>query len=226
MDCSPPGSSVHGILQARTMEWVAISSSNSSSLVHDYYGERQRHRSPVFSTVRVTQPTFIKHLLCTSLCVYISLSNPFRFNQTGVYYHSIYSWANWGTESLKYFSQGHTSGKLRIKPRASDPSAAESLQSCPTLCNPIDGSPPDSPIPEILQARTLEWVAISFSNAWKWKVKMKSLSYVRLFATPWTAAYQAPPTMGFSRQEYWSGVPLPSLIWPLTTTFLLLAFAI
>ena len=83
-------------------------------------------------------------------------------------------------------------------------------KSCPTLCNPIDSSPPGSPIPGILQARTLEWVAIS-SNAWKWKVKGKSLSHVRLLATPWTAAHQAPPSMGFSRQEYWCGVPLPSL---------------
>ena len=86
--------------------------------------------------------------------------------------------------------------------------AAKLLQSCPTLCDPIDGSPPGSPIPGILQARTLEWVAISFSNARKWKVKMKSLSRVWLFVTPWTTAYQAPPSMGFSRQEYWSGVPL------------------
>ena len=87
--------------------------------------------------------------------------------------------------------------------------AAASLQSCSTLCDPIDGSPPGSPIPGILQARTLEWVAISFSNAWKWKVKVKSLSRVQLFMTPWTAADQAPPSMGFSRQECWSGVPLP-----------------
>ena len=85
-----------------------------------------------------------------------------------------------------------------------------SLQSCPTLCDPTDGSPPDSPVPGILQARTLEWVAISFSNAWKWKVKVKSLRRVQLLATPWTAAHQAPPSMGFTRQEYWSGVPLPS----------------
>ena len=90
--------------------------------------------------------------------------------------------------------------------------AAKSLQSCPTLCDPIDGSPPDSAIPGTLQARTLEWVAISFSNSWKWKVKVKSLSRVWLYATPWTAAYWAPPSMGFSRQEYWSGVPLPSLV--------------
>ena len=89
--------------------------------------------------------------------------------------------------------------------------AAKSLQSCPTLCDPIDGSPSGSPVPGSLQARTLEWVAISFSNAWKWKVKVKLLSRVRLLATPWTAAYQVPPPMGFSRQEYWSGVPLPSL---------------
>ena len=88
--------------------------------------------------------------------------------------------------------------------------AAKSLQSCLTLCDPIDGSPPGSPVPGILQARTLEWVAIPFSNAWKWKVKVKSLSCVWLLATPWTAAYQAPPSMGVSRQEYWSGVPLPS----------------
>ena len=87
--------------------------------------------------------------------------------------------------------------------------AAKSLQSCPTLCDLIDSSPPGSTIPGILQARTLEWVAISFSNAWKWKVKVKSLSSVWLFSTPWTAAYQAPLSMGFSRQEYWSGVPLP-----------------
>ena len=88
--------------------------------------------------------------------------------------------------------------------------AAKSLQSCPTLCDSRDGSPPGSPIPGILQARTLEWGAISFSNAWKWKVKVKSLSHARLLVTPWTAAYQAPPSMRFSRQEYWSGVPLPS----------------
>ena len=87
---------------------------------------------------------------------------------------------------------------------------AKSLQPCPTLCNPIDGSPPGSPIPGILQARALEWVAISFSNPGKWKVKVKSHSRVRLLATPWTTADQAPPYMGFSRQEYWSGVPLPS----------------
>ena len=94
--------------------------------------------------------------------------------------------------------------------------AAKSLQLCLTLCDPIDGSPPGPAVSGILQARTLEWVAISLSkrkSARKWTVKAKSLSRVQLLATPWTAAYQAPPSMGFSRQEYWSGVPLPS---PLT----------
>ena len=88
--------------------------------------------------------------------------------------------------------------------------SAKSLQSCLTLCDPMDSSPPGSPVPGILQERTLEWVAISFSNARKWKAKVKSLSRVRPSATPWTAAHQAPPSMGFSRQEHWSGVPLPS----------------
>ena len=81
--------------------------------------------------------------------------------------------------------------------------AAKSHQSCPTLCDPMDCSPPGSAVPGILQARTLEWVAISFPNTWRWKVKVKSLSHVRLLATPWTAAYQAPLSMGLSRQEYW-----------------------
>ena len=89
--------------------------------------------------------------------------------------------------------------------------AAKSLQSCPILCDPIDGSPTGSSVPGILQSRILEWVAISFSNAWKWKVKVELLSLVRLLATPWAVAYQAPPSIGFSRQEYWSGLPLPSL---------------
>ena len=92
--------------------------------------------------------------------------------------------------------------------------AANSLQSCLTLCNPMNCSPSGFSVHGILQAGTLEWVAISFSNAWKWKVKVKSLSRVRLSSTPWTVAYQAPPSMGFSRQEYWSGVPSPSPLYP------------
>ena len=105
---------------------------------------------------------------------------------------------------------GDKLGALRLRYTYCCCYAAKSLRSCPTLCDPIDGSPPGSPIPGILQARTLEWVAISFSNAWKWKVKVKSLSRVWVLATPWTATYQAPPSMGFSKQEHWSGVPLPS----------------
>ena len=126
MDSSPPGSSVHGTLQARVLEWGAIA---------------------------------------------------FFYNAP-----------------------------------AAAAAAAKSLQSCPTLCDPMDGSPPGSPVRGILQARTLKWVAISFSSAWKWKVKGKLLSRVRLLVTPWTAAHQAPPSVGFSRQEYWSGVPSPSPI--------------
>ena len=88
--------------------------------------------------------------------------------------------------------------------------AAATAKSLHTLCDPVDGSPSGCPIPAILQARTLEWAAISFSNAWKWNVKMKLLSRFRLLATPWTSAHQAPPSMGFSSQEYWSRLPLPS----------------
>ena len=92
-------------------------------------------------------------------------------------------------------------------------SESEVAQSCLTLSDPMDCSLPGSPIPGILQARTLEWVAISFFNAWKWKVKVKLLNHVRLLVTPWTAAFQAPASVGFSRQEYWSGLPFSSPIY-------------
>ena len=95
------------------------------------------------------------------------------------------------------------SSQWKMVNRLTAAAAAKSLQSCPTLCDPINGSPPGSPVPGILQARTLECVAISFSKAWKWKVKVKSLSHVQLSAIPWTAAHQAPLSMRFSRQEYW-----------------------
>ena len=134
------------------------------------------------------------------------------------YYLTIWSSASPFSSCLQSFpasksfamSQHFSWGGQGIRTSAAAAAAAKSFQSCLTLCDPIDGSPPGSPIPGILQARTLEWVAISFSNAWKWKVKVKLLSRVWLLATPWTAAHQAPPSMGFSRQEYWSGVPLPS----------------
>ena len=125
-------------------------------------------------------------------------------------------WLNW-TESLKnssplslgscwlmLMSERHMYSLLAAA------AAAKLLQSCLTLCYTIDGSPPDSSVPGILQARKLEWVAISFSNAWEWKVKVKSLSCVQLLATPWPIAYRAPLSMGFSRQEYWNGLPFPS----------------
>ena len=129
---------------------------------------------------------------------------PFRFLKIP------WSYLQWWLEPFIFHSNHKWMCLFTYILTAAAAAAAASLQSCPTLCDPIDGSPPGSPIPGILQARTLEWVAISFSNAWKWKVKVKSLSRVRLLATPWTAAHQAPPSMGFSRQEYWSGVPLPS----------------
>ena len=116
---------------------------------------------------------------------------------------------DWCMLKCVYPSEKHLNNPNLFYDEMTAAAAAKSLQSCPTLCDPTDGSPPGSPIPGILQTRTLEWVAISFSNAWKWKVKVKSLSCVRLLATPWTAAHQGPPSMGFSRQEYWSGVPLP-----------------
>ena len=147
----------------------------------------------------------------------VSFNSGFR----GVYAQQWDCWVMWEFylsalhhHHLRGKPLGKRRGPYRVKrmdaqvpgsPALSAVAAAKSLQSCPTLCNPIDSSPLDSSVPGILQARTLEWVAISFSNAWKWKVKVKSPSRVRLFA-----AYQAPPSMGFSRQEYWSGVPLPS----------------
>ena len=111
------------------------------------------------------------------------------------------------SEGGKRHSQKKKKRRVLVKCVAA---AAKSCHSCPTLCDAIDGSPTGSSVPGVLQARILEWVAISFSNAGKWKVKVKSLSRVRLLATPWTVAFQAPLSMGFSRHEYWSGVPLPS----------------
>ena len=118
-------------------------------------------------------------------------------------------WNNWQMINFQNIQATHTTQYQKNKqPNQKVAAAAKSFQSCLTLCDPIDGSPPGSPVPGILQARTLEWVAISFSNAWKWKVKVKLLGRIQLLTTPWTAAHQAPPSMGFSRQEYWSGVPL------------------
>ena len=170
--CSPPGSSVDGISQARILEWVAITPSGDLP-------------DPGIKPMSPASPALAG-----------------RFFTTEPPRKSCVKW------SFINISKRHLGTWYSTSAAAA---AAKSLQSCPTLCNPIDSSPPGSPIPGILQASTLEWVAITFSPAWKWKVKVKSLSPVRLLATPWTAAHQAPPSMGFSRQEYWSGVPLPSL---------------
>ena len=127
------------------------------------------------------------------------------------------SLSGWNSKLLKCVSRTNSfSPSHCLRSRSphfhSSAAAAKSIQSCPTLWDPIYGSPPGSPVPGILQARTLEWVAISFSNAWKWKVKSESevARHAQLIETPWTTAHQAPPSMGFSRQGYWSGVPLPS----------------
>ena len=126
----------------------------------------------------------------------LNVNNFIRFNLIdnflGILFELSIDWCN-GDSAMKKNSSSNSNSNAAA--------AAKSLQSCPTLCDPIDGSPPGSPVPGILQARTLGWVAISFSNAWQWKVKVKSLSRVRLFATPWTAAYQAPPSMGFSSKS-------------------------
>ena len=146
-----------------------------------------------------------------------NIRNQFSFPKVKIspWRKTVYVPASWelppGIEMSNMWALFHEPTTFRDVSLTIATATAKSLQSCPTLCNPVDDSPPGSPIPGILQARTLEWVAISFSNAWKWKVKVKSLSHVGLFSTPWTADYQAPPSMGFSRQEYWSGVPLSSL---------------
>ena len=126
--------------------------------------------------------------MCVCVCVCIIYSN---------------EWISKVIKSVKYNKEHRATSRVAA-------AAAKSLQLCLTLCDPTDGSPAGSSVPGILQARTLEWVAISFSNARKWKVKVKSFSRVWLSVTLWTAAYQAPPSMGFSRQEYCSGVPVPS----------------
>ena len=145
---------------------------------------------------------------------YYCLENP---RDGGAWWAAVYGVAQsrtrlkWVSSSNTYYTTViRTSQPTRSAAGNGSAATAKSLQSCPTLCDPVDGSPSGFPVPGILQARTLEWVAISFSNAWKGKVKVKSLSRAQLLATPWTAAYQAPPSMGFSRQVYWSGVPLPS----------------
>ena len=122
-----------------------------------------------------------------------------------------WTWLSHWTELNQYIKSDSFLTKLTINLKPIFIAAAKSLQSYLTPCEQIRRQPTRLPVPGILQARTLEWVAISFSSAWKWKVKGKSLSRIQLLATPWTAAYQAPPSVGFSRQKYWNRVLLPSL---------------
>ena len=225
MDCSPPGSSAHGIFQARILEWIAIRFSRGSSRPRDQtqvfhivgrfftIWATREPQMPLAWPLPNSQRSFFSHQeaetwqrpggrKCWSSQLWSQVLNSAPLHHT----------------SLNRLGKGTFSCEKPLKCRdcfSNSPSSvnaagaaatAKSLQSCLTLCDPIDGSPPGSPVPGSLQVRTLEWVAISFSNAWKWKVKVKSLSCVRLFTTPWTAAHQAPP----SRQEYWSGVPSPS----------------
>ena len=204
MDCSLLGFSVHRILQARILEWVASSFSRGFSRPSDqtwisgiaggFFTDWATRE--VFSLVQGTE-MHLNKIKSRKASYYKGTCLPEEMKVEGL--HSRIIWRK-------------VTGTIYAA------AAAKSLQLCLTLCNPIDGSPPGSPVPGVLQARTLEWVAISFSNAWKWKVKVKSLSHIWLLATPWTVAHQAPPAMGFSRQEYWSGVPLlsPDHLWRLT----------
>ena len=197
--CDPMDYTVHGILQARILEWVAFPFSRGSSQ------SRDQTRSPTLQVDSSPaepqgkpQNTRVGNLFLLQWIFPTQELNRASCIAGGFFTNWIMG--NW-------LQRRGDKPALELKIAAA---AAKSLQSRPTLCDPIDSSPPSSPVPGILQARTLEWVASAFSNAWKWKVKVKSLSRVQLLATPWTAAFQAPPSMGFSRQNYWSGVPLPS----------------
>ena len=198
IDGSPPGSPIPGVLQPRTLEWVAISFSNAwKGKVKVKSLTRVRpSATPRTAAFQAPPSTGFSRQEYWSGVPYTDTKIIFPVMRT----FKIYSLSKFKTMQYSIIIYSHYA--------AAAAAAAKSSQSCPTLCDPIDGSPPGSPVPGILQARTLEWLAVSFSNAWKGKVKVKSLSRVRLFATPWSSAYQAPPSMGFSRQEYWSGVPL------------------
>ena len=220
MNCSLPGSSVHGISPARILACVAISSSKGS------FQPRNWVCLPCMAVDSLPFLWWWLSLRCVrffatpcTIALPPRLLCPWDFpgKNTRVGCHFLLQGIlstqglnphllNWQADSLPLTHQ-----ESPILSHAAT-AAAKSLQSCPTLCDPIDGSPPGSAVPGILQVRTLEWVAISFSNVWKWKVKVKSLSRVWLFTTPWTEAYQAPSSMGFSRQEYWTGLPWPSPI--------------
>ena len=225
IDCNLPGSSVHGTYQARILKCVAMPFHRESSLSRDWThiscigGQILHHwatrEAPLKDTIKKKKQwaidwgkTFSKFIFFKGLAGRIkTLTTNEQITNNLIFKMDKYL----NRHSTKEDTQMENKYKKRcLTLLVIAATAAKSLQSCLTLCDPIDSSPPGSPVPGILLARTLEWVAISFSNAWK--VKVKSLSRVRLLATPWTTAYQAPPSMGFSRQEYWSEVPLPSPI--------------
>ena len=199
------------ILQARRLEWVAMPFSRGSSLTQESNWGLLHCRQILYQLSYQGSPN-TSAIWCLSLqypspCSYISEWRQSHLTARLNYWVTDASFLLSLKQSKRKKSSSYHLCSSSPTPDCAAAAAAKSLQSCPTLCNPIDSSPPGSAIPGILQARILEWVAISFSNAWKWKVKVKSLRRVRLFPTPWTAANQASPSMGFSRQEYWSGVP-------------------
>ena len=180
-----------GILQARILEWVAMPCSRGSIQPRDR--TQLSHIAGRFFTIWATREAHPRILEWVAYPFSRISSQP--RNRTRISCIAGRFFISWATREAVA--------------AAATAAAVKSLQLCPTLCNSMGCSLPGFAIHGILQARTLEWVAISFSNAWKWKVKVKLLSRVWLLATPWAAAYQAPPSMGFSGQQYWSGVPLP-----------------
>ena len=262
---SPPGSCIHGIFQARVLEWVAISFSRGSSRLRDQtqgssiagrhftvWATREaqslerkilKHLSSEKTQVgEPLQPVCVSRILRRNLRKLFKtfrnslLANKGQMNQV----HSTATQISPVVQDCRSFKKKllHREKVFRSFPKIlfrghvkynlfdvcsncfdflkmlflfQTAATAKSLQSCPTLCDPKDCSLPGYSVRGILQARTLEWVAISFSNAWKWNRSVVSDS-----ATPWTAAYQVPPSMGFSRQQYWSGVPLPSPLFQTT----------
>ena len=239
MDCSLPGSSVHGILQGGILEWGAMPSTRGScpprnwSCVSWFFFLTISH--VLMEENEKSNNTRLRVMIESIKCKW-NVSNNCKFTHS-----SVLAWRIPGTDepgrlpSVGSHRVGHDWSDLTADLAAclllvyilAVVAIWESLELCSLfnecmlllllshfsrvrLCDPIDVSPRGSPVPGILQARTPEWVAISFSNAGKWKVRVKSLSHVWLLVTPWTAAHQAPPSMGFSRQEYWSGLPFPT----------------
>ena len=234
MDCSPLGSSIHGIFQPRILEWIAMPPSRGSSwarieswslmspaLADGFFTTSatwgvRLHRSflkPIISWPPRCRPPVVPGVhkvgltLWTAGHSHATLCTVCKSHVYNTYPLSsvVVSPAELLLDEL--FPMPFSPSSTWIIPAA----AAKSLQSCPTLCDPIDSSPPGSPVPGILQTRTLKWVAISFSNAWKWKNKVKSLSCVWLLATPWTSAHQAPPSMDFPGKS--TGVGCHCLLW-------------